>query len=77
MRWITILAIYVSVDAGTTAAQGPPAPWRGEHLQHFPRDIPRPELMQRMREFSFVRRCGVCLRRETGKGQGASDAAHG
>ena len=38
------------------------APWKGENLQHYPRDIARQELTQRMREFSFALgvRCQYC-----------------
>jgi hypothetical protein len=62
MRWIAIVAICVCVGAGALTAQGPPAPWRGENLQYFPKDIARPELVQRMREFSFALdvRCQYC-----------------
>lgn len=43
-------------------AQAPQAPWRGENLQYFPKDITRPQLVQRMREFSFALdvRCQYC-----------------
>ena len=62
MRRIAMLAIFVSVGGGAVQGQGPPAPWRGENLQHFPKDISRPELIQRMREFSFALdvRCQYC-----------------
>ncbi|HZR25188.1 MAG TPA: c-type cytochrome [Vicinamibacterales bacterium] len=38
------------------------APWKGENLQVFPKDISRAELTQRMREFSFALgvRCQYC-----------------
>jgi hypothetical protein len=44
------------------AGAQPQAPWTGENLQHFPKDITRPALMQRMREFSFALgvRCQHC-----------------
>lgn len=37
-------------------------PWKGENLRYFPKDIPRQELVQRMREFSFALdvRCQYC-----------------
>jgi Photosynthetic reaction centre cytochrome C subunit len=62
MRRIAIVAIYVTVSAILIEAQGPPARWRGENLQYFPKDISRPELVQRMREFSFALdvRCQYC-----------------
>jgi hypothetical protein len=43
-------------------AQSAQAPWRGENLQYFPKDITRPQLLQRMREFSFALdvRCQHC-----------------
>jgi Photosynthetic reaction centre cytochrome C subunit len=38
------------------------APWKAENLQYFPKDITRPDLTQRMREFSFALgvRCQYC-----------------
>src|SRR5690349_22381998 len=38
------------------------APWKGENLQYFPKDISREALTQRMREFSFALgvRCQYC-----------------
>jgi hypothetical protein len=30
------------------------APWKTENLQYFPKDIERPALTQRMREFSLA-----------------------
>jgi len=40
----------------------PPAPWKAENLQYFPKDISRQALTQRMREFSFALgvRCQYC-----------------
>ena len=37
-------------------------PWKSENLQYFPKDITRPQLIQRMREFSFSLgvRCQYC-----------------
>ncbi len=54
--------VWAAVMAGTSALAQAPAPWRGENLQYFPKDIPRPQLMQRMREFSFALgvRCQHC-----------------
>lgn len=57
-----ILAIGIlAISAGTrlTLAQ---MPEKLENLQHFPKDITRPALVQRMREFSFALnvRCQYC-----------------
>jgi tetratricopeptide (TPR) repeat protein len=43
-------------------AQPAQAPWKGENLQFFPKDISREQLTQRMREFSFALnvRCQYC-----------------
>ncbi len=48
--------------AAPCLAQPTQPPWRGENLQYFPRDISRPALTQRMREFSFALgvRCQYC-----------------
>jgi hypothetical protein len=48
--------------AGVSAAQSPPPPWKGENLQYFRKDMPRGQLIQRMREFSFALgvRCQYC-----------------
>jgi hypothetical protein len=44
------------------ALLGQQAPWKAENLQYFPKDISRPVLTQRMREFSFALgvRCQYC-----------------
>ena len=54
-----IRAIAVSTAALIAGAQ---TPWRGANLQYFRKDIPREELIQRMREFSFALgvRCQHC-----------------
>lgn len=63
-RRVTLLfAVSLSLFATATAlAQAPPTTWRGENLQFFPKDIARPALVQRMREFSFALdvRCQYC-----------------
>src|SRR5262245_31299196 len=43
-------------------AQAAQTPWKGENLQFYPRDIARPVLIQRMREFSLALgvRCQYC-----------------
>jgi tetratricopeptide (TPR) repeat protein len=57
-RLILHLCAAVTLSAGTGAQ---PA-WKAQNLQHFPKDIPRQELIQRMREFSFALgvRCEYC-----------------
>jgi tetratricopeptide (TPR) repeat protein len=49
-------AAALSVNAGAQPA------WQAKNLQHFPKDIPREQLVQRMREFSFALgvRCEYC-----------------
>ena len=56
---IVVFAFMLTVPL---SAQGPQAPWKGENLQYFPKDISRPQLVQRMREFSFALdvRCQHC-----------------
>src|SRR5262249_33468717 len=53
------LAVFVAAAGAAAAAQ---APWRGENLQFYPKDISRETLTQRMREFSFALgvRCQYC-----------------
>jgi photosynthetic reaction center cytochrome c subunit len=50
------------VLGATLVAQTPQPEWKGENLQYFPKDISRPRLIQRMREFSFALnvRCQYC-----------------
>lgn len=54
-----LTAALVAILASTTHAQ---IPEKFENLQVFPRDVPRGELVQRMREFSFALgvRCEHC-----------------
>ena len=54
--------VFACASASALGAQPAQPPWRGENLQHYPRDITRPELIQRMREFSFALgvRCQYC-----------------
>jgi len=57
------LLVFTVLFLGTPAlAQTPQTPWKGENLQFFPKDVSRPELVQRMREFSFALnvRCQYC-----------------
>ena len=59
--WLYVSA-FVAAAAGLAAQAQPAQQWRGENLQYFPRDITRPQLVQRMREFSFALdvRCQHC-----------------
>lgn len=54
--------VFLLFAAAPALGQGQAPPWRGENLQFFPKDISRPELVQRMREFSFALdvRCQHC-----------------
>jgi tetratricopeptide (TPR) repeat protein len=57
------LIVLSALLIGTPAlAQAPQPTWKGENLQFFPKDISRPELTQRMREFSLSLsvRCQYC-----------------
>jgi len=58
----TLVAAALLSIAVPLLAQSPTAPWKGENLQFFPKDIGRAELTQRMREFSFALsvRCQYC-----------------
>lgn len=58
----TLSLVVVLCLAGPAAAQAPQPAWKGENLQHFPKDITRAQLTQRMREFSFALgvRCQYC-----------------
>ena len=58
----TLAAIVVFCLVAPLVAQTPQAEWKGENLQHFPKDISRARLTQRMREFSFALnvRCQYC-----------------
>ena len=62
MRRNLYAGLIVVGAAVAVSGQAQQPPWRGENLQYFPKDIPRPELMQRMREFSFALdvRCQYC-----------------
>jgi hypothetical protein len=54
---VLILTAFLIGGAGSTQQ-----PWRGQNLEYFPKEIPRPELLQQMREFSFALgvRCQHC-----------------
>jgi tetratricopeptide (TPR) repeat protein len=58
MRALLVVAGIV-LSSVSAWAQGQPPP---QNLQYFPKDIPRPQLIQRMREFSFALdvRCQYC-----------------
>jgi hypothetical protein len=57
-RTLTIAVVFA---LSTTGAAGQPQ-WPPQNLKHFPKDITRDELIQRMREFSFALgvRCEYC-----------------
>ena len=57
----TLVLTAVAI-AASASAQPPQAPWKGENLQFFPKDITRAQLTQRMREFSLALnvRCQYC-----------------
>lgn len=61
MRCLLCIAMLAAATAAPFAQTEAPA-WRGENLHYFPKDIARPELIQRMREFSFALdvRCQHC-----------------
>ena len=61
MRYRLFAIVSVCALAAPSAAHQPPE-WRGKNLQYFPKDITRPALVQRMREFSFALavRCQHC-----------------
>ena len=63
--------VFACASASALGAQPAQPPWSGENLQHYPRDITRPELIQRMREFSFALGIGSCQYCHTG-GDGVS-----
>jgi hypothetical protein len=62
MRASLYIVSLIAFSSVALAGQGPATPWRGENLQFFPKDISRPQLLQRMREFSFALdvRCQYC-----------------
>jgi len=59
MQRLTLVLVLTIAAAPSWAQQ---APWKGENLQYFPKDITRERLTQRMREFSFALgvRCQYC-----------------
>jgi hypothetical protein len=60
-RALVVVGFLLIVPSGARA-QDVQRPWRGENLQFFANDISRPQLVQRMREFSFALdvRCQYC-----------------
>jgi hypothetical protein len=56
-RMLGVALILTLRSTAAAEAQSPP-----QNLQHFPKDIPRDQLIQRMREFSFALgvRCEYC-----------------
>jgi hypothetical protein len=61
MRYRLFAIVSACALAAPSAARQPPE-WKGKNLQYFPKDITRPVLVQRMREFSFALavRCQHC-----------------
>jgi tetratricopeptide (TPR) repeat protein len=59
-----VVTIFVLSIASVSSAQTPAqtVPWKAKNLEFFPKDISRPELTQRMREFSLALgvRCQHC-----------------
>ena len=63
MLRFTLSVMFVAAAATSSLAQTPQAaPWKGQNLQYYPKDIAREQLIQRMREFSFALgvRCQYC-----------------
>jgi len=54
--------LHLSAVLALSVNAGAQSPWKAQNLQHFPKDIPREELVQRMREFSSALgvRCEYC-----------------
>lgn len=54
--------LIVAIVMALTAPAGAQPQWPPQNLQHFPKDISREQLIQRMREFSFALgvRCEYC-----------------
>ena len=61
MRAAIVIGLAVWTGSVFAKAQDP-TPWTAKNLQHFPRDISRDDLVQRMRQFSFALgvRCEYC-----------------
>jgi tetratricopeptide (TPR) repeat protein len=59
---VVLMTGIIALNVATAQAQQTDAPWKGENLQYFPKDISRERLIQRMREFSFALdvRCQYC-----------------
>ena len=60
LRLVTLLMLALAMPEAP--AQPQPPPFVAKNLQYFPKDIPRDQLVQRMREFSFALgvRCQYC-----------------
>jgi tetratricopeptide (TPR) repeat protein len=61
-RLLPIVAALVLIGPVSARTPQPEKPWKGKNLKYFPKDIPRDQLTQRMREFSFALgvRCQYC-----------------
>ena len=62
LRFVLIVVLMMTPGGQSPSVQPTQPPWKPENLQHFPRDISRDRLVQRMREFSFALgvRCQYC-----------------
>lgn len=62
MSRIAVLILLLLATPQTPPAQPPQPAWTPQNLQYFPKDIPREQIVQRMREFSFALgvRCEYC-----------------
>jgi hypothetical protein len=64
MRYLLIAGLLTGAALATADARQAPSqpPWTPKNLRHFPQDVTRPALVQRMREFSFALnvRCQYC-----------------
>ena len=63
VRILILMSVWIAVQVPAAPAGAPqPPPYTPQNLQHFPKDIPREQLVQRMREFSFALgvRCQYC-----------------
>ena len=62
LRLLTLAMALVLATPDAPAQQPAQPPWKPQNLQHFPKDITRDQIVQRMREFSFALgvRCQYC-----------------
>src|SRR5688572_17423459 len=62
LRLLTLTMALMLATPDVLPWQPAQPPWKPQNLQHFPKDITREQLVQRMREFSFALnvRCQYC-----------------